>query len=170
MALQQIEQSRQQGFSADALLARCITGCQTSTAEIRRLVDKMEDYVKTHSKLGRLYSAFRDRHVQTLLNRLEQAKRSLQLAYTLYRAEEEERRYKEHSSMLAQQCALLHGLQGHFLAGHASLSQQLSLLPRHNLSPIPAGNDMIPGSIEVFSSWNDLRQSQRRNDCTENAG
>ena len=44
MALRQIEQHRQQGYSAEALLTRCITGCKRSVAEIQRLVDKMEDF------------------------------------------------------------------------------------------------------------------------------
>jgi hypothetical protein len=115
MALRQLEQHRQQGNPAEALLARCIVECQLSTAEIQVLVNKMEGCMTKHAGLGgKLYTAFKQRDVKELLHDLERAKSSLELAYMMYRDH-------AHSNMLAS-------LQVQVLEGKASLSHQITVL------------------------------------------
>ncbi|OQV03781.1 hypothetical protein CLAIMM_08781 [Cladophialophora immunda] len=137
LALQQLEQRRQQGSATDALLARCIAECELHTADIQELVDKMDDRLSGDAKIGgRLYIAFKQRDVKELLDGLEKAKSSLELAYMMYLGEEQRRRDQAYTDMLAIHGTLISGLQAQLSAGNASLSQQLTLLGQSSvLSP-----------------------------------
>ncbi|KIY03454.1 uncharacterized protein Z520_00145 [Fonsecaea multimorphosa CBS 102226] len=129
LALRQLEQRRQQRTASDALLARCIVECELHTAEIQELIDKMEDRLSKDAKIGgRLYAAFKQRDVKELLDGLEKAKSSLELAYMMYLGEEQMRRDQAYTDMLALHGTLINGLQAQVSAGNASLSQQLTLL------------------------------------------
>lgn len=104
MALSELEKIRQRDTSSSAILSRCITRCQHSTAEIRQVVDKMECCIAKHSRIrGRLYTAFKERDVRDLLNDLEKARTSLHLAYTMYHSEQQMQRHHEHGNMLSFQ-------------------------------------------------------------------
>lgn len=100
MALSELEQHRQRHIHDGALLFRCITECQHSTTDIQRLVDKMERYMTSYGKVGRMYTVFHERDVKELLDELERAKSSLELAYMMYLAAEQRRREQEHGILL----------------------------------------------------------------------
>ncbi|KIW23418.1 uncharacterized protein PV07_11616 [Cladophialophora immunda] len=137
LALRQLEQRRQQGGATDALLTRCIAECELHTADIQELVDKMDDRLSGDAKIGgRLYIAFKQRGVKELLDGLEKAKSSLELAYMMYLGEEQMRRDQAYTDMLAIHGTLISGLQAQLSAGNASLLQQLTLLGQSSvLSP-----------------------------------
>ncbi|KIW97503.1 uncharacterized protein Z519_01087 [Cladophialophora bantiana CBS 173.52] len=137
MALRQLEQYRQQRTASDALLARCIVECELHICEIRQLIDKMDDRLSKAAKIsGRLYAAFKHRDVKELLDGLEKAKSSLELAYMMYLNEELRRRDQAYADMLAPHGALINGLQAQISAANASLLQQLTLLTQSStLSP-----------------------------------
>ena len=135
MALQELELHRQQNSHSRALLARCITECQQSTAEIQQLVDKVDGHLAKHARIsGKVYAAFKERDMKELLDDLEKAKSSLELAYMMYLAEEQRRRDRAHGSTLSLHGALLQGLQAQVSAGNASISQQLTLLTQFSTS------------------------------------
>ncbi|EXJ67483.1 uncharacterized protein A1O5_09496 [Cladophialophora psammophila CBS 110553] len=137
MALRQLEQYRQQRTASDALLARCIAECELHTSDIRELIDKMDDRLSKAAKIGgRLYAAFKHRDVKELLDGLEKAKSSLELAYMMYLSEEQRRRDQAYTDMLALHGTLINGLQTPFSAGNDRLVQQLTLLGQSSaLSP-----------------------------------
>ncbi|KAJ9609961.1 hypothetical protein H2200_006291 [Cladophialophora chaetospira] len=137
VALQQLEEHRQPSYSSEALLARCIDRCKKCAAVIQRLVDKMEDSMKRHPKSGRLYSAFKQRDVKELLDSLERAKTSLQIAHTIYHAEEQRQRDRQHADALA--------LYAEIMTGYAGRSQ-LALLHQHSSWPQHSNHQTIPGS------------------------
>jgi hypothetical protein len=135
MALRGLEQHRQQNSHSGALLARCITECQQSTAEIQRLVDKVDGHLAKHVRIsGKVYAAFKERDMKELLDDLEKAKSSLELAYMMYLAEEQRRRDQAHGNTLSLHGTLLRGLQAQVSAGNASISQQLTLLTQFSTS------------------------------------
>jgi hypothetical protein len=135
MALRELEYHRQQSGHSGALLARCITECQQSTAEIQRLVDKMEGYLTKYARIGgKVYAAFKECDMKELLEDLEKAKSSLELAYMIYLAEEQRRRDQAHGNVLSLHGTLLQGLQAQVSAGNASISQQLTLLSQFSTS------------------------------------
>ena len=138
MALRQLEQQCQRGYSAEALLTRCVAACKTRAAEIQRLVDKMEASMKRHPKTGRLYSAFKQRDVKELLDNLERAKTTLGLAHTIYHAEEQRQRDQQHADILA--------LYAGIMTGHAGRPQELGLLPQNSSSPQRYYHETIPAS------------------------
>src|ERR1700733_3778642 len=107
MALQELELHRQQNSHSGALLARCITECQQSTAEIQHLVDQVDGHLAKHARIsGKVYAAFKERDMKELLDDLEKAKSSLELAYMMYLAEEQRRRDRPHGSTLSLHGAL----------------------------------------------------------------
>lgn len=129
LALQQLEQHRENSGPVDALLARCIIRCQQETTEIGRLVAKMEGCIARHSKIGgKIYSAFKQRDVEELLDSLEKSKSALTLAYMMYRDEHQRRRDEAHNGMLAIQSTMIQDLQAQMLAGNTMISNQLTLL------------------------------------------
>jgi Fungal N-terminal domain of STAND proteins len=138
MALRDLEQHRQQNSHSGALLARCITECQQSTAEIQQLVDKMNGHLAKHARVGgKLYAAFKERDMKELLDDLEKAKSSLELAYMMYLAEEQRRRDQAHVNTLYLHGNLLQGLQAQVSAGNANISQQLILLTQFSTPQQP---------------------------------
>jgi hypothetical protein len=145
MALRQLEQHRQQGNPAEALLIRCIAECQLGIAEIQLLVKQMEDYMTRYTRLsGKLYAAFQQRDMKELLQNLERAKSSLELACMIYRDQ-------VHSDMLAL-------LQAQVLEGKASLSQQLTVLARTS-TPSRAGYEEIPDTRPSSKISTESRQT-----------
>ena len=123
MALEELKQHGQHGTHNGALLARCITECQQSTAEIQQLVDKMERYIANYGRVGKLYTAFKERDTKELLNDLEGAKSRLELAYMMFLAADQRRRDQ--------------ALQAQVSAGNAGISQQLTLLIQSSPPPVP---------------------------------
>ena len=119
MALEQVEQHRQCKPDGGVVLDRCITECRRSTVDIQQLVDKMEAYMARYGRMGKLYTAFRERDVKELLINLEGAKSALELAYTMYLAEERRHRDQEH-------LMLLNSMKAQVLAGNSGI-QQLTL-------------------------------------------
>ncbi|EXJ67537.1 uncharacterized protein A1O5_09550 [Cladophialophora psammophila CBS 110553] len=102
ICLRDLEQHRLHDTHSGVLLARCITSSQQRTAEIVRLVDKMERYMADHvSVKGKLYTAFKERNVKELLDDLEKAKSSLMLAFSMYCSAEQRQRAQEHSNLLS---------------------------------------------------------------------
>ncbi|KAH0848295.1 hypothetical protein FOPE_02203 [Fonsecaea pedrosoi] len=146
LALRQLEQRRQQGSASDALLARCIAECELHTADIQELIDRMDDRLARDAKIGgRIYTAFKQRDVKELLDGLEKAKSSLELAYMMYLGEEQRRRDQAHTDLLARHGCLIRNLQDQLSAGTISLSQQLTVLRQSSVLS-PARTDAVTAS------------------------
>ena len=129
LALHHLEQYREQDIHGGALLIRCITECQEQTSEIKHLVEKMDQCMTKHEKFGgRVYTAFKEREVKELLNELERAKSSLELACTMYFATRQMRRDEACISILDRHGTTLSSLQAEVDSVNANVSQQLSLL------------------------------------------
>lgn len=127
MALRQLERQRIDKNPNEDLLSRCILECQQSTAEIKQLVDKMAARLTAYTRIGKLYTAFRQNDLRNLLDDLEQAKSSLELAYMLYLAEDRVRRDQA-------QREILDSLEAQISAGTTGLSRQMALLANHPTS------------------------------------
>lgn len=146
LALNQLEQYRQQYVHGGALLARCITECQEQTSEIQHLVEKMDQCMTKHEKLGgRVYTAFKDREVKELLSELERAKSSLELACTMYFATRQMQRDKAYMSALDRQGVLLSNMRAEVNSGNANTLQQLSLLLQSPTSLSPRSGTTTEG-------------------------
>ena len=130
LALGQLEQHRRHDTHSEAPITRCITQCQQCVQDVQQLVDNLERCLTKHARLrGRVYAAFKERDVKELLDDLERAKSSLNLAYTMYMGIEQQRRHQEHRIMLSS-------IQDQVTLGSANISQQLTLLkPSSKPSP-----------------------------------
>lgn len=129
LALRELERSRQRDNRCDALLERCITTCQQSTAHIGRLVDKMESHLAGHARIrGQLYFAFKERDIKELLDDLEKAKSSLELAYMMYLAEEQRQRDLEQRQRYLEQSGLLNRLNTLVSEESTNMCRQLAAL------------------------------------------
>ncbi|OAP63344.1 hypothetical protein AYL99_02571 [Fonsecaea erecta] len=164
LALRQLEQRRQQRTASDTLLARCIVECELHTAEIQELINKMDERLSKDFKLGgRLYAVFKQRDVKELLDGLEKAKSSLELAYMMYLGEEQRRRDQVHTDMLALHGTLIDGLHAQVSAGNASLAQQLMLLGQSSVSSPQHRSAIIPSAqANTTSTANRVRRKNNK--------
>jgi hypothetical protein len=84
LQLRQLEQHRQHDHLDTELLDRCIAQCERRTGKVRDIVDDMARYIRRSAAFGRLYAAFKEPEVESLLDELERAKKSLSLTYISY--------------------------------------------------------------------------------------
>jgi hypothetical protein len=84
--MEQLERHRQQATGDSALLMRCLEGFRRGTRRVKGTVEKIERCIARSSKIGRAYAAIKERDTVTMLNKLERAKSSLQLAFSMYYA------------------------------------------------------------------------------------
>jgi hypothetical protein len=84
LQLRQLEQHRQHDHLDTELLDRCIAQCERRTGQVRDIVDDMARYIRRSAAFGRLYAAFKEPEVESLLDELERAKTSLSLTYISY--------------------------------------------------------------------------------------
>jgi len=84
LQLRQLEQHRQHDHLDTELLDRCIAQCERRTGNVRDIVDDMARYIRRSAAFGRLYAAFKEPEVESLLDELERAKTSLSLTYISY--------------------------------------------------------------------------------------
>ena len=84
LQLRQLEQHRQHDRLNTELLDRCIAQCQRRTDKVSDVVDDMARYIRRSAAFGRLYAAFKEPEVETLLDELERAKSSLSFTYISY--------------------------------------------------------------------------------------
>lgn len=90
MSLELLEQQRQRlgQNCTEVIFIRCLATCQRNIQEVQQLVDRMNHHLERHARLrGKLYFAFKDPDAEDLLGRLEKAKSSLHMAYTMYQSE-----------------------------------------------------------------------------------
>jgi hypothetical protein len=84
LALRQFEHYRQQDVFGSELLSRCITSCEHAVSRVLAAVNKVDALLRRSRLAGRLYMGFKDPEVRGLLEEMEHAKTSLQLAHTEY--------------------------------------------------------------------------------------
>ncbi|KAJ9615915.1 hypothetical protein H2200_001992 [Cladophialophora chaetospira] len=167
IALRTLEQRRQQESPSETLLARCVMSCQQCTADISRLVDRLEK--STTNIIGKVYFAFKQREVMEMLDSLEKAKSSLQLAYTMYQTEEQRRHDQAHAHTLALQSLMIRELQAQLATGNAHLSNQLQLVTQTSAFPqhqrtINDLHRLPPFGSETLATFADGRDRPR---CTD---
>ncbi|KAL9068370.1 MAG: hypothetical protein Q9157_006521 [Trypethelium eluteriae] len=157
LALRELEYHRQSDTHNGALLIRCILGCQKSTANIQQIMDKIVNIVTENSTpSGRVYTAFRDAHIKKLLDDLERAKSSLQLAFTMYLVANQKSRDQAHSDTLAFQNTLLSGPQAQVSASNTNILHQLTRLFQTLTSP--SQPHMNPyGALETTATTSNLK-------------
>lgn len=135
LALRELERRRQRDNDSGIILERCIMECRQRTAEIRQMIDSMECYMSNCRLSGKVYAAFKERDMKDLLNDLERAKSSLELAYMMSLSAEQMRRDQAHHNLLTLHGTLLRGLQADVSASNADISQQLRLLHQPSTPP-----------------------------------
>ena len=129
MALQRLEEYRQHDKPTEALLLRCILQCQQSTNEIERIVAKIERRIY-HGKVrrGLMYAVYKDAELHDLMDDLEHAKSTLELAYMIYVAEEQKLRDENRVASLNMHAVALDSLQTLVAAGQNNVLNQLTYL------------------------------------------
>ncbi|KAH6646066.1 hypothetical protein BKA67DRAFT_663932 [Truncatella angustata] len=152
IALQQLEEQRQHSMRSGVILARCIMECQSCTAEIQALVDKMVDRLTRHGRIGgKVYVAFKDTQMTELLHEVERTKSSLELAYMMYLAEEQRQRDMERSVQLNTFQDLL--------------SQGRQKLPEETMVPASSGGPNLLSNWSLVSvAPNEPRVDQNTSD------
>ncbi|KAI9170619.1 hypothetical protein HJFPF1_00088 [Paramyrothecium foliicola] len=105
---------RQRSSQNGRLLFRCIAQCQESTYEIQQLVEKIETQLSRHARIGKLYTVFKEPDVKDLLEKLDRARSSLELAYIIYLGDEQRRFHGLHMQTLAYHTHLLQAFQQEF--------------------------------------------------------
>lgn len=83
LQLRQLERHRQHE-SGTELLDRCIATCEQRSERVKSVVDDMARYFRRSAGFGKVYTAFKEPEMRSLLEDLEQAKSSLSLAYITY--------------------------------------------------------------------------------------
>lgn len=99
LGLKQLERHRQDDSHDAELIDRCIERCRDCTSELGVVVEKMSVYMARSARVGKLDTAFKEQDVAKLLVELEQNKSSLQMAFMLYHAEEQDRRSHPHQGV-----------------------------------------------------------------------
>lgn len=66
-----------------AVIARCVSECEQCSQDIQRVIDSIQSRIEEQRFRGRLYFVFKDQDIADLSDRLEKAKSSLTLAYTM---------------------------------------------------------------------------------------
>lgn len=66
-----------------AVIARCVSECERCSQDIQQLIDKIQNRFEEQSFRGKIYFVFKDQNITELSDRLEKAKSSLTLAYTM---------------------------------------------------------------------------------------
>jgi len=107
LSLQQLERDRQRNSHDAVLLARCIERCQRCTDKIGRALDKMSKYTARNARLGKVYTAFKEKDIDKLLADLELAKSLLQLSLMMYWSEQHEERHRDQAAHTGSSIALL---------------------------------------------------------------
>lgn len=66
------------------VISRCVAECERCSDDVTKVLDKMQSHMDKRERLrGRLYFAFEEQDIKELSDRLEKAKGSLTLAYTV---------------------------------------------------------------------------------------
>ncbi|KAH7325537.1 hypothetical protein B0I35DRAFT_115196 [Stachybotrys elegans] len=129
IALQMLEQQRQQSGHSGVLLVRCILQCQQSSDEIQQLVDELQAKLSKHKKFGRMLNTFlRNPKVQDLLDKLATAMNSLEFAYMIYLVDQQSRLNQAQAQYSASQGAQLQSLQNQVAQMDANIIREITLL------------------------------------------
>lgn len=66
-----------------AVIARCVSECERCSKDIQQLIDKIQNRFEEQGFRGKIHFVFKDQDITELSDRLEKAKSSLTLAYTI---------------------------------------------------------------------------------------
>lgn len=65
------------------VVTRCIAECERCSQDAQKLIEKIQSRIEEQRLRGRIYFAFKDQDIRELSDRLEKAKSSLTMAYTV---------------------------------------------------------------------------------------
>lgn len=142
IAMQELDQLRQESRCSRVLLDRCVSSCKMHTTRIQQVANSMSGRLTRRPRAGRLLIAAKDLDIQDLLFVLETAKSSLELAYMMFLSSEQRHRDQAHSDALVSQGAQLSLLQSQVITTSMAITQQLSMLTGDSLPrPYRANGD-----------------------------
>ena len=128
IALRELEHQRQKSGYHGVVLIRCLSQCQESVAEIEELINKIEIQLGKNAKIrGRLYTVFKEPELKELLDKLDKARGSLELAYMMYIGEEQRQFHEAQTQTLVEHNIMLRDLKDHITTRSEEISQQLVL-------------------------------------------
>lgn len=81
LLLQRLEQYRQQDSHDAALMERCISACREKAKSVQTQIDKLEERLQKHDKLGRGSVAFKIKELHLLRDEMERWKTSIMVAF-----------------------------------------------------------------------------------------
>lgn len=111
------------------MLERRIFVCRQAIEDMQQIVNKLAKTLEKHEKLrGRLYFVCKEQDIEELLDKLRRAKSSIQLAYSMYLAEEQRQRNESQSSQTVRHKEASSGLWTQIASQSSTLVQQMTLL------------------------------------------
>ncbi|KAJ4385412.1 hypothetical protein N0V93_009840 [Gnomoniopsis smithogilvyi] len=114
------------------VIARYIAECERCSQDVQQLIEKIQGRVEEQKVRGRIYFVFKEQDIRELSNRLEEAKSSLTMAYTIqismstqYLLYQNEEHKKAQDQMLSLGEKVLDQLQCAAYAGHIHICRYL---------------------------------------------